>query len=947
MIESKYLKLIILAVLLLSFNIIFAQTTGKISGTVEDKENGEPLWGVNVLLTGKWINGQEVDVDNMLGAATDNNGNYFILNVDPGEYTVTFQMMGYDKYVVRNVVVSTNRTSKVNGILNRGLIQGEDVVVIANKLTAKKDQTNSVRNVSGKTMQTLPVESVSEVIEMQAGVVNGHFRGGRNTEVSYMIDGMQIDNGFSKTGSMVSMETDAVQDIEVIIGTFNAEYGRAMSGIVNQVSKDGQSSFHGSMSGSLSNYITGNNDVFIGLKNSDIARNQDYKFQLEGPLIGKKLTFFTNIRYQNKLGHLNGKRRFNVDDYSNFSEQVLDDATEETPWDYYAKGSRFYSEHTGDNDFVPMSTADRLSAMGKISFKISPSLKMSIMYIGNESETSSYNHSYKYNPDGLASNHDGSQMYLFQFNHFVSTSLFYDLKVSHTSSENGFYLYENSLDSRYVNNFYQRGATDGFLTGGQDRTHYNTIQEDLNVKFDANWQANYIHNIKLGFVYTDHEINRKSLALRNQYYNSSFVSNKYYDVETGKLILSAGLNNDGTEMVPYYQTEIIPDSSVSTDIYTKSPYEFSTYIQDKMEFESMVLNVGLRFDYFNSNSAIPSQLRNPGNQANYPSEPERMSTYEDAEEQMQVSPRFGIAYSLGRSAVFHMAYGHFFQMPQFSALYQNADFALSTGNFQTIHGYAGLKAEKTVQYEMGIWQEITRGLGLEINVFYRDIYNLLSTRVITTYNSIKYGLYTNKDYGNAKGMELKLDYMNGPFSAFVNYTLQYTRGNADNPSSQYTREGNNQDPISILYQMPWDQRHTFNVSIGYNKLNYGLNISGYYNSGLPYTLIPIQESILSRQQRDPNDETRPSTFTIDLKGNYDFQLTEKVKMRLYLSVYNLLDQLNEVEVNSTTGRAYTTVITSPQLSGFTSNYNDIYDMSQNPVMYATPREVKIGLAFMF
>ena len=103
-------------------------------------------------------------------------------------------------------------------------------------------------------------------------------------------------------------------------------------------------------------------------------------------------------------------------------------------------------------------------------------------------------------------------------------------------------------------------------------------------------------------------------------------------------------------------------------------------------------------------------------------------------------------------------------------------------------GNAELKAEKTVTYELGLWQELAPGTGLEVSLFYRDIYNLLSTRVISTYNQIEYGLYSNKDYGNARGLKLSLMHL-WTNIAWVNYTLQYTKGNADNPQQTFSRSG--------------------------------------------------------------------------------------------------------------------------------------------------------------
>ena len=151
-------------------------------------------------------------------------------------------MMGYQTLIITNVAVSVNRTCQLTAKLKIAVIQGQEVVVIAQAIDIKKDQTSSIRNVSADRISKLPVENLQQVINMQAGVVSGHFRGGRNTEVSYLIDGIQVDESFLGTNKdgdpiasrqSVNLEAEAIQDLEVITGTFNAEYGRAMSGIVN------------------------------------------------------------------------------------------------------------------------------------------------------------------------------------------------------------------------------------------------------------------------------------------------------------------------------------------------------------------------------------------------------------------------------------------------------------------------------------------------------------------------------------------------------------------------------------------------------------------------------------------------------------------------------------------------------------------------------------------
>ncbi len=939
-----YKKLKILVWLVLIFSLLTiqyevqAQTTGKIRGQVKDSNTGEPLPAVNVLIEGT-----------SMGSATDMNGDFYILNVRPGRYNLKAQILGYETVKINDVLVSVNRTASVEISMRETVLEGKEVVVYADKVAIKKDQTSSIKNVSSDQISLLPVEDLDQVIEMQTGVVNGHFRGGRLTEVSYLIDGMQVNDAYGNEDKTVEIEKEVAEDLEVITGTFNAEYGRAMSGIVNVVTKDGRDKFHGSFSGHLSNFYTGNKDVFIGLKNTEITRNQDYKAQFEGPIWKNNITFFTNFRYQKNLGHINGIRRFRVDDFTDFTTPNI--VEEETPWDAYIKGVKYYSEHTGDEAYVPINTNETYSFMGKLTFKLSNNLKMSLMNTWNYDERPNTGHGYKYKPDGRANHYDETMMYVFQINHLISQSAFHDFKVSYTDNRYQYYLFEDPLDPRYVHQGYARGAG-GFLSGGQDYGHLKRDLTSLNAKYDLTWQINKAHSIKTGFLYTAHELQNKPTNTRNRLEGTPLAFYYIYNPDIQKI-----------EFYPY-QTEILADSAISMDIYTKKPYEFSTYLQDKMEFDAMVINIGLRFDYFNSNTTYPSQRRNPANQLTFYQkdingqilydengqpllDTERMSTYPKAAPQIQLSPRFGLSYTLGKAAVLHFSYGHFFQMPPLYALYSNYRFLIPPGNFATIHGNPTIKAEKTVQYEMGVWQELMPGMGLELSVFYKDIYDLQSALVYTTYNQIKYGVYGNKDYGNAKGFEMKYDYMFGPFAFYLNYTLQYTRGNADNPTSTYSRAGESLDPIPYLVPLSWDQRHTLNSSVSYSQSNYNITLTGYFNSGLPYTFSPVSVSPLAKQTLYPNNSKRPTNFSLDLKGHYDINLTGSSKLRIFMSIYNLLDRKNELYVNSSTGRAYTAIIYPINIETFRSNFNDIYDSVKNPYMYSTPREIKIGVGYMF
>jgi len=889
---TKYLFFI------LYVSLSVAQTTGKVSGVVTDRSSSDPLPGTNVYL-----------INTSYGTASDNLGRFTMINIPPGKYALKVDMIGYKSVQVDELLVSVNRTSSVDIEMEQTVIEGEVVTVEVARLAQKKDQTGTIKNISGDEINALPVESVGSVINMQAGVVNGHFRGGRNTEVTYMIDGVQVDESFGGGSAAIEIQPEAVQDLEVITGTFNAEYGRAMSGVVNLITRDGGPEFDGSASGAFSFYNTNNQDkngdeLFIGLT-PDLNQSRDIKFTIGGPLLGDKITFFTNIRLQNNIGHLNGLRVFTVSDSSNF---------------YFDDPSLWYSSKSGDSSYVPMNTGDHISQLFKVSFNLLKGVRFSFLSSNNNDGWYWYDHAFKYNPDGRAGGHKETFYNVFQWNHMITPKLFYELKISKMNYTSSTYLYKDPLDSGYVHDKYLDNYGSGFFTGGQQKDHSTLTMVDNTVKFDMTWQVTHTHSIKMGLLGIAHNANHRWQQIRNK-----------YDGETVQGDL--------------YEPVVYGDSTVYADIYEVQPQETAAYIQDKMEFDDMVVNVGLRYDAFDPVSPYPSDRRNPANQLVLPDS--MTSSYPQAPVIDQLSPRIGFAYQLGNQAVLHFSYGHFFQMPPLYAMYQNHSFLVGPNDYGTTMGNVLLEPEKTITYELGLWQELTRGINLDVALFYRDIYNLLSTKIISTYNQIEYGLYTNKDYGNARGLEVKLDLGSGPVKSMFNYTLQYTRGNADYPTQTFDRAGNNMDPVNRLIPMSWDQRHTLNGTVMFSGKNYGGTVTAYYNSGSPYTFSPQSESVLSRINLYPNNDYKPATSTVDGTLYYNFKLVNRIQGRIDLTIYNLLDRLNENWVNGQTGRAYTAIIKDTDLAGHRSDFNDYEDRIKNPSMFSAPRVVKLAIGVQF
>ena len=143
-------------------NYIWAGTTGKLSGRVTNRETGEPLIGANVMVEGT-----------VLGAATDIEGNYFILQIPPGSYTVRFTMIGYQTVVMNDVRLRVDLTTTLDGKLSESAVGLEEVIVQADRPMIQTDVTYSQANISSEEVDMLPVEEFEDVLALQAGVDAG------------------------------------------------------------------------------------------------------------------------------------------------------------------------------------------------------------------------------------------------------------------------------------------------------------------------------------------------------------------------------------------------------------------------------------------------------------------------------------------------------------------------------------------------------------------------------------------------------------------------------------------------------------------------------------------------------------------------------------------------------------------------------------------------------
>ncbi|MCW8849807.1 MAG: TonB-dependent receptor, partial [Melioribacteraceae bacterium] len=239
LIFSKF-KLATFLTLLLSISL-FAGETGKIAGRITDSESGEPLAFANITIISQWTDGEEYPLANMLGSASDINGDYFIINISPGIYNVKVSYIGYYDEIRTKVSVSVDKTTNIDYMLkSEALTVVGDVVVTAFAIDkAERDLTATKSSYDLSKIEALPgVTDVGDILSLQADVSDGHFRGGRTGESQYLIGGSSINNPLNNSRAFDPM-TIAFQQVEVYTSGFSAEYGNVQSGVINMVAKEG------------------------------------------------------------------------------------------------------------------------------------------------------------------------------------------------------------------------------------------------------------------------------------------------------------------------------------------------------------------------------------------------------------------------------------------------------------------------------------------------------------------------------------------------------------------------------------------------------------------------------------------------------------------------------------------------------------------------------------
>lgn len=854
--------------------VAHAGTTGRLEGRVLDKAK-QPLAGANVAVPTA-----------RLGAASDNDGRFFILNLPAGPCEVRVGLIGYQTVRVVDVQISADNTTTLDVTLQEAPLTMEEVVVSAERKVVDVNLTSQLATVSRKELETLPVQELQDVVNLQAGVVQGHFRGGRLGEVQYQVDGVTVNNSYDNASSL-RLDRSLLQEVQVISGTFDAEYGQAMSGVVNAVLRSGSEDFawDGEAFGGGYYYSEGNGRIVpYDLRPAEV---QNYQMTASGALLPKTY-FLATGRYYSFNDYVRGVRRFLPADSSDFANKVL--------------------RPTGDGEEVPLGFSREWSGVVKLTNHSFANAELGYQAIFNRLKGRRANYAFRLDPDGLSRQTTFSVVHGLDWTQTLGKAAYYNLSLRQNYFDYRDRAYDNVYDPRYDAAGKPEGHPDferGAYIQGVEFTRFDQTTDAFVAKTTFTSQATREHHFKLGLEY----------ALPSVRFGSP-----------GTLV--AGTVGGRESLVRH-----IAEPPSYPGVLEYYPVVGAAFGQDEIEWNNLRLRAGLRFDYFDARSTLPSDLANPANAIDgVPASVPVPTTTKTA-----LSPRLGVSFPVSRDAALFFAYGHFTQLPALKEVFSNADYSVldqlqAGGISYGVLGNPDIKPERTVQYQFGYKQALTEWLGLDVSTFYKDIRDLLGVEFVTTYNGAEYARLTNTDFGNVLGFTLALDQRRiGWIGSTMDYTWQLANGNSSDPRETATRASAGEDPRPRLVPLNWDQRHTFNLTLDVSPPRlFSSSAVIRIASGQPYT--PVLATGFANGL-ETNSGRKPPSMIVDLRAERALHVGG-LAASLFGRVFNLFDS-----------RFFNGDVFNSSGSPFYSRYPaaDLVRLN-DPTRLYPPRRIEVGLS---
>ncbi len=797
--------------------LVSAGETGKIVGRVVDAGTGEGLPAANVVIVGE-----------ELGAATDLGGTYVILNVPVGRYSVEASMVGFRTVTMTGVHIESDRTTTVDFRLDETTIAMPGVVVRAEKPMVSKEMVAARYSVQAEQIHFLPGDRLAELVLFQSGVARTestfHVRGGRATEVDYLLDGVSVVDPLNGEFG-IELSRGVADEVIFMPGGFSAEYGRAMSGVIN--------------------LITVNPRPRLGA---------EYRLKSE-----KSMPFYYDFGYTDQGVQVHVPVARNVRTMFSGGVTTTDD------WD-----PRLYK--------LPHKNRADYALYGKGFYDVGGRFKFAVSGAASRTQFERYNSAWQLQLDEYRSDLRRGNLIVGKATWMPNSRSFYTAGVSrfHTEREHGV---RKPGPVRFWEDF-----------GFRDSSEYKVPRMDIDNPWGTpyeNWWAFYTFGAYEEYRRSSSRVRTVKLTGSNQVTLNHQVT--------------AGATGDFFTIASDWMRW--PAWNAVRDSYVFDPVTYGLYLQDKIEYEGLYANLGLRYDRFDPADSVRAD----------PGQPEQ---WDRVPARSQVSPRLGVSFRITDWLFARTNFGYYFQVPLFSMMYDNS---VNPVKHRTVYGDSidlvvgnpELRPERTRSYELGLQGEVADGLLLTANLWRKDVQDLVGTRTVPAIPS-SYVTYENVDHARLSGFELIFDVRGDWFSTKLSYTYSRAIGTssyANEAYDEFISRGDTAIP-AVEYVLDFDQPHRaffqFDMAAPEEPTDWSwfnavlddaaFHLVGYVGTGFPYTA--------PEEKRDPrtwNTRTGPLRSNLDAVGVKGLKFGG-LEFELVVEVLNVLDIRDVLFVYPSSGK---------------------------------------------
>ena len=953
--------------------------TGKIQGTVIDP-TGQPVANAQVFILGT-----------AFAALTNETGFYFFNNVPAGTYDLRAQFIGYQPAEVRGIRVLADQTLTVNFGLSGAVAIEAITITAAETPIVPRDQVSSRAITTGDNIDQLPVDDVANVIDLQPGVVQGtqgnlsglSIRGGRPGEAVVYIDGVPVRRlGSGQT--QLNTGTNALEEASVTTGALGAEYGDAQSGVISLVTRTGGSRFQGTL-------LAETDEIFGNTISAGFNR---FEGSLSGPIFGN-LTFFVSGLVQGQVSDRRGKGWENVPEYTLGGLDTTITIEDQATGDSIALDIPDFVQFTGTCDASsnfgfecqgrrrPYDYQTNWRANAKLTYTYGSGSRVSFSGLWDQDQNRNTPGNMMYNPQAYGGTLTNSSVYILNWVQQVfrtaETELAFDLNLSYQTdrARGGALDREWEMNHRspnmgidfskmkFVVDFDDyspddngdRSVTQLQSSDDWDRLMKN-IQDNLGTRMpylgrnDLRFNQSYRMNpfgIATGYWTggLDNGINLEYDRRMLGRLNVDWQFDRYNRLKFGVEGLSGRLeaHQVGSNIRQIFQ-----------DAYADSPTRWAAYIQDRLDLGDVVLELGLRWDYYDINGLFPLTPSRIFTHPNYDptlsaeeqactgaqcDEAGAIDTYiwKTSESHTAWSPRLRVSFPVTDRTNFRLSYAHQVQSPPFDNVLQGKNNDLSITNTNDAFG-GDVRHGKSILFEFGIRHAFTRDLVFDIAAFNKDKVADLAYRIVDFFDPTigritPVNVLTNADFGNVKGFDVSLLFRAGNwFNGQAAYTFQAAKGTGSNPFSYLNTQsrqisqvtGERLNPPQAILRTDDDRTHNIVGSMAFNwpgdfqrgswygelLRNGGLFFRWRIVSGLPYTRLQNlgtgQETfggtgfglVAEREDDQLNQSELPWQYYFDLRVTKGFRLGP-TDWTLYADFRNLFNITNVIGVFAETG----------------------------------------------